>query len=122
VAGVEVHGADVFGVVAVADLVVGPVLALDPIGGARADRVGRRDVGVPTVVSGDRLLGHRHAQVAVDLEDDLGHGNSSGAVREGERGDGRARAPGGAGWSGRLREDHPGAGATTRRPGTAVRQ
>src|SRR5918997_856000 len=77
VAGVEVHGADVFGVVGVADLVVGPVLALDPVGGARTNGVGRRDVRMPAVVAGHGLLSHRHAQVAVDLKDDLGHGNSS---------------------------------------------
>src|SRR3954466_5765888 len=77
VTGVQVHVPDVFGVVAVADLVVGPVLALDPVRGAWADRVGRRDVGVPAVVTGHGLLGHRHCQVAIDLKDDLGHESSS---------------------------------------------
>src|SRR3712207_8555255 len=38
----------------------------------RSDRVGRRDVGVPAVVAGHGLVAHRHAQIAVDLEDDLG--------------------------------------------------
>src|SRR3712207_2544944 len=32
---------------------------------------------MPAVVAGHGLLGHRHAQVAVDLEDDFRHGNSS---------------------------------------------
>jgi len=77
VARVDVHVPDVVGVVGVADLVVRPVLALDAVGAAWAHRVGRWDVGVPAVVSGHCLFGHRDGQVAVDLEDDFWHGNSS---------------------------------------------
>src|SRR5699024_3145269 len=53
-----------------ADLAVRPLLALHPEGGARFHRGCRRDVRVPAVVSGNRLVGHRF--VVVNAENYLG--------------------------------------------------
>src|SRR3712207_7796943 len=58
---------DVVGRVAVADLTVGPLPALDPDALPRADHRGDRDVRVPPVVSGDRKstrLNSSHANIS----------------------------------------------------------
>jgi hypothetical protein len=56
---VEVDVADVVGVVGVDDLRIRPLAALHAGLAARVHRRRRRDVGVPPVVPGHRLLGPR---------------------------------------------------------------
>src|SRR5699024_1994553 len=63
---IQVDIAHVVGRIVVADLAVGPLLALHAEGGAGFDRGCRRDVRVPAVVSGDRLVGHRFVVVSAD--------------------------------------------------------
>jgi hypothetical protein len=55
----QVDVADVVGGVVVADLAVGPLPALDPELVAGRTVVRRRDVRVPAVVAGHRLVAHR---------------------------------------------------------------
>jgi hypothetical protein len=69
---VEIHVADVVGGVVVVNLRVRPLAALDPELAPGPHRRGGRDVRVPAVVAGHRLLGHRLG--LVDRENDLGHG------------------------------------------------
>lgn len=90
----EVDVTDVVGRVVVADLVVGPVPALDAEIRARLHGDGRRDVGVPAVVAGDLLVSHGHG--LVDAEDDFGHERPP---EQGESGLGQQGMPGVGGCS-----------------------
>jgi hypothetical protein len=71
VTAVELHVADVVGGVVVADLRIGPLPALDADRGVRCHRHGWRDVRVPSVVSGYRLVPHRLR--LINTEYDIGH-------------------------------------------------
>src|SRR4029079_12204257 len=74
VADAQVHVAHVVGRVVVAQLRVGPLAALDAELAAGRNGCGGRDVGVPAVVAGHRLVAHRLR--LVDAEHNLGHGGS----------------------------------------------
>jgi hypothetical protein len=92
---VEVDVADVVGRVVVADLRVGPLATLDADRLPRAHHRGDRDVGVPSVVAGYRLVPHRLG--LVDREHHIRHFllRSSWTVRKRPADDGHVRAAAG---------------------------
>src|SRR4051794_16642357 len=71
VADAQIHVTDIVGGVAVDELGVSPFPTIDPELITRLHRRGGRDVGMPAVVPGNRLV--RHRLRLVNAENNLGH-------------------------------------------------